>query len=228
MVAQAYTVTYEKEQKPKLNGQLSQIKDPAIIKQLESRVIVTAYTLLHKDGTSNFLVPDQDNQERDKTLSLDNAQNKANVNVVKVGANPKTSVLYKDLSNKMFLKSSNLMGKEFLVKDTLTSYQWNLTDETKIIGNYVCKKAVATDKEKSITAWYTPSIPIMDGPDQYFGLPGLIIELTDGNITYNALKVQETPDITIIKPSTGKEITKATYLKLRKERIEAIKQQFQN
>jgi predicted GIY-YIG superfamily endonuclease len=35
-------------------------------------------------------------------------------------------------------------------------------------------------KEISITAWYTPEIPINQGPENYWGLPGLILEVTDG------------------------------------------------
>ncbi len=229
LFAQTYTVTYEKEQKPNLKGQLSQIKDPVLRKQLESRVIVTSYQLLHKDGVSNFSVK-QENEDKaaDETLALESAQTKANVNVVKVGAESGSSTIYKDLANKVFLKSSNLAGKGFLVKDKLVDYNWKLSEETKTIGNYVCKKASTIHNGKEITAWYAPSIPINDGPDEYYGLPGLIIELSDGNITYNALSVQKTPDISIIKPSKGKEISKAKYQKLKQERIEAIKQQFKN
>ncbi|SFB80670.1 GLPGLI family protein [Flagellimonas taeanensis] len=229
LFAQTYTVTYEKEQKPDLGGQLGLIKDPALRKQLESRVITTPYQLLHKDGFSNFVVKeDTENEAGDQTLALESAQTKANVRVVKVGANKASSVVYKDMANKVYLKSSNLAGKGFLIKDTLEDYSWKLTEETKTVGNYVCKKAVTVDNGNEITAWYAPSIPINDGPDEYYGLPGLIIELTDGNITYNALSVQETPDISIVKPDKGKEITRAAYQELKKERIEAIKQQFNN
>ena len=30
------------------------------------------------------------------------------------------------------------------------------------------------------TAWYTPQIPVSNGPDDYQGLPGLILEINDG------------------------------------------------
>lgn len=229
LIAQTYTVTYEKEQKPELKGQLGLIKDPALRKQLESRIITTSYQLLHKDGVSNFVVKEETESKTDgETLALESAQTKANVRVVQVGANRNSSVVYKDVANKVYLRSSNLAGKGFLVKDKLVDYQWKLSEETKTVGNYVCKKATAVYNDKEITAWYAPSIPINDGPDEYYGLPGLIIELTDGSITYNALSVQETPDISIVKPGKGKEITKAAYQELKKERIEAIKQQFNN
>lgn len=226
--SQTYTVVYEKEQKINLKGQLNQIKDPALKKKLESRSVVTSYELLHKNGASNFIKKEENENKKDEALELEGAQTKANVNVVTLGNSSKTSILYKDLANNIFLKSSNLMSKEFLVKDTLATYNWKKTKETKTIGNYVCQKATANQDGKEITAWYTPSIPIKDGPDEYYGLPGLIIQLTEGDTEYNALSVQETPDISITKPSQGKKITKAEYQKLRQDRMEAIKQQFKN
>jgi GLPGLI family protein len=34
-------------------------------------------------------------------------------------------------------------------------------------------------KDVTITAWYTPEIP-NQGPENYWGLPGLILEINDG------------------------------------------------
>ena len=212
LFSQTYTVVYEKEQRVNLKGQLSQIKDE----------------LLHKDGASNFIKKEANENKKDETLELVGAQTKANVNVVKIERNSKASILYKGLADGTYLRSSNLMGKEFLVKDTLTVYNWKKSKETKAIGNYVCQKATSIHDGKKITAWYSPSIPISDGPNEYYGLPGLIIQLTEGDTVYNALSVQETPDISITKPSKGKEISKANYQKLKEDRIEAIKQQFGN
>src|SRR5690606_3312906 len=81
LFAQTYTVTYEKEQKPNLKGQLSQIKDPVLRKQLESRVIVTSYQLLHKDGVSNFSVK-QENE--DKAADEDRKSTRLNSSHVKI------------------------------------------------------------------------------------------------------------------------------------------------
>jgi GLPGLI family protein len=40
--------------------------------------------------------------------------------------------------------------------------------------------AVELPKEITITAWYTPEIPVNQGPEGYWGLPGLILEVNDG------------------------------------------------
>lgn len=226
--AQSYTVSYERKQKLEIGNQLDKIKDPAIRKQIESRLIRTAfYELLQKENESTFFLKQENENQTDKSLVLQGAKTKANVNVIKIGGNSPTS-LYKDLKNKSYLKSANIMGKDFLIKDVLPKYQWKLLKETKTIGNYVCQKATALYDEQKITAWYTPSIPISNGPDKYYGLPGLIIELADSNNIYSALTITQTPDITIIKPSKGKEVSNTKYQKLKKERLEALKQQYKN
>jgi hypothetical protein len=44
-------------------------------------------------------------------------------------------------------------------------------------------------KEITITAWYSPEIPISQGPENYWGLPGLILEVNDGKTTILCSKV---------------------------------------
>ncbi len=48
---------------------------------------------------------------------------------------------------------------------------------------------VETPKEITITAWYTPEIPVNQGPEGYWGLPGLILEVNDGQTTILCSKV---------------------------------------
>jgi GLPGLI family protein len=44
-------------------------------------------------------------------------------------------------------------------------------------------------KEITVTAWYTPEIPVNQGPESYWGLPGLILEINDGQTTILCSKV---------------------------------------
>lgn len=66
-----------------------------------------------------------------------------------------------------------------------------------------------------IEAWYTPQIPVRHGPSEYWGLPGLILEVSAGNTTMLCTKIIMNPeDISKIEaPQRGKEITKAEYQK---------------
>lgn len=59
-------------------------------------------------------------------------------------------------------------------------------------------------KEITITAWYTPEIPVNQGPEGYWGLPGLILEVNDGKTTILCSKiVLNSKDKVEIKPSNN-------------------------
>ncbi|MFM2266287.1 MAG: hypothetical protein RLZ77_1707 [Bacteroidota bacterium] len=68
-------------------------------------------------------------------------------------------------------------------------------------------------KEITITAWYTPEIPISQGPENYWGLPGLILEVNDGKTTILCSKVvlNLKDKIEIKAPTKGEEITQKKY-----------------
>jgi GLPGLI family protein len=64
-----------------------------------------------------------------------------------------------------------------------------------------------------VEAWYTLQIPVSHGPGEYWGLPGLILEVSAGNTTMLCSKVVMNPKetIRIEAPDKGKEITKKEY-----------------
>ena len=68
-------------------------------------------------------------------------------------------------------------------------------------------------KEITITAWYTPEIPVNQGPESYWGLPGLILEVNDGKTTILCSKVVLYPkEKTEIKAATnGKVVSQSVY-----------------
>lgn len=72
---------------------------------------------------------------------------------------------------------------------------------------------VEIPKEITIIAWYTPEIPVNQGPEKYWGLPGLILEVNDGKTTILCSKIVLNPkDRTEIKaPTNGKEISQESY-----------------
>jgi GLPGLI family protein len=68
-------------------------------------------------------------------------------------------------------------------------------------------------KEVTITAWYTPEIPVNQGPESYWGLPGLILEVNDGKTVILCSKVVlNTKEKAEIKaPAKGKVISQKEY-----------------
>jgi len=76
---------------------------------------------------------------------------------------------------------------------------WELFEETKMVGDYLCFKATTSytttnPKGKvfkhNFTAWYTPQLPYKFGPAGYGNLPGLIIELQGKRATYGVTKIK--------------------------------------
>src|SRR5690606_26321342 len=50
--------------------------------------------------------------------------------------------VYQNISEKMSYTEKDIFGKEFLVKDSLPQWNWELTNEKKVIGEYQCNKAI--------------------------------------------------------------------------------------
>jgi GLPGLI family protein len=64
-----------------------------------------------------------------------------------------------------------------------------------------------------ITAWYTPMIPVSQGPSEYWGLPGLILEVSAGNNTMLCSKIIMNPEekTKIEAPKKGQVVSKEEY-----------------
>ena len=149
----------------------------------------------------------------------------------------------------------DIFGKEFLIVEKLQQFDWKLLNETKKIGDYTCFKAkllvpvsdkqkkeyeeflkkeeikpslfkMQEPKDKMIIAWYTPEIPASFGPNNYWGLPGLILEVTDGKTVILCSKVVlNTKDKKEIKaPKNGKEVTQAEYDKIVMEKMAEMRE----
>ena len=149
---------------------------------------------------------------------------------------------YKNVKTNTQLQQQEFYGKKFLVEDVLQPIQWNMESETKKIGNYSCFKATALIPTNELTwysfswdklrntsesdsteikqikmtqveAWYAPQIPVRHGPLDYWGLPGLILEVSADNTTMLCSKLVLNPGeiIEIEAPSKGKVVSKSEY-----------------
>jgi GLPGLI family protein len=82
----------------------------------------------------------------------------------------------------------------------------------------------------SVTAWYTPQIPVSSGPESYWGLPGLILEINAGRTTMLCTEIVLNPSeaVSIEKPTKGKEVNREEYNLIVKKKTDEIKERFQN
>ncbi|AWI25499.1 GLPGLI family protein [Flavobacterium pallidum] len=76
-----------------------------------------------------------------------------------------------------------------------------------------------------ITAWYAPEIPVSQGPDNYWGLPGLILEVNDGKTIILCSKIVINPKekVEIKAPKNGKEVSQKEYDETVMKKMEEFK-----
>ena len=86
-------------------------------------------------------------------------------------------------------------------------------DQKEEVGKTNLMDELDLPKEITITAWYTPEIPISQGPENYWGLPGLILEVNDGKTTILCSKVvlNLKDQVDIKAPTKGEVIAQKKY-----------------
>jgi len=124
---------------------------------------------------------------------------------------------YKNLESGQMIDQRNIYGKKFLVRDELIKYEWKITGNKKHILDYLVMEAQTTIEDTIfVTAWFTPQIPIQNGPSRFGGLPGLILELDqdDGNNNILATSIvlgEIDPDDIIEEPKKGKQVNRKEF-----------------
>jgi hypothetical protein len=72
-----------------------------------------------------------------------------------------------------------LKGRDQFFEDSLFPMHWEPIAGERQVGEFKCKGATATFKGRTYTCWYSPEIPLPEGPWKLGGLPGLITEAYD-------------------------------------------------
>ena len=76
--------------------------------------------------------------------------------------------------------TERIMGDHFIFEEYLKPFNnWKITGETSRIKDFSVQKATVDFAGRSWVAWFSPEIPISDGPHKFMGLPGLILKLHD-------------------------------------------------
>lgn len=116
------------------------------------------------------------------------------------------NVIRTDLGTGTFIDQKKVFEETFLVKDSVRHINWKITDETRDIAGYTCRRANAIVLDSIyVVAFYTDEIAVSGGPESFAGLPGMIlgVALPHENITWFATKVNEvTVDPKNLNPPT--------------------------
>ena len=87
---------------------------------------------------------------------------------------------------------------------------------------------IEVPKTIEVVAWYTPQVPINQGPDDYWGLPGLILEINADRTTILCTKIVMNPEEKeeIEKPKKGEEVTKAEYNDIITKKMQEMREMY--
>ena len=243
MFAQDFSgrATYKTHQKSSFKlDSTTMAANPGIQEQMEAQM----RKMFQKTFTLDFTKSESMYKEEQELDAPKGPSANGGVMVMVMGGDGSSDILYKNILENRTAHKTELLGKVFLIKDNLVAYDWELTGETKNIGNYTCYKAVFEKEEESIeinmidgdvkeekvlkkrtlVAWYTLEVPISNGPRDYGGLPGLILEVNDGDLTIVCSEIVLNPkEVKEIKePTKGKIVTRKKFGNIAKEKTKEM------
>jgi len=103
--------------------------------------------------------------------------------------------------------------------EPLHSIEWVIGDSTKTILDYECVMASADYHGRYWTVWFTPEIPMPDGPWKLTGLPGLILEATEStgqhSFIANSIEISNQEIFPIYTPDKYDKMSRIDMLRIR-------------
>ena len=134
----------------------------------------------------------------------------------------KSYYYYVNHKNNELKAQKEFAGTLFLIESNLDSLTWRITSESKMFGQYKALKAISSikivNRSKEIQnyemeAWFSPELSFQFGPEGYYGLPGLIVEMDIFGYKYTFDRIDLDPrNEKINSPSGGKRVTNQKYL----------------
>lgn len=148
---------------------------------------------------------------------------------------------YTNASTSLIFSLQELMGKKYLISDTVKMSPWKFGTETKEILGYTCRMAYFTQSQEmttmkvengvmtpekrtvtqEITAWYTDQIRPSLGPERYNTLPGTVLALDVNNgervIVARNVELRELKKDELKVPNASTKVTQAEFRKIQEQ-----------
>ena len=164
------SVTYEGYVKTKPNLERHK-NNPQKLAELEK-----AFEDAAKVPSIHILTFDQEEASFILEERIENSQ-EAGIGKVKFTA---CNDLFTHYGENYVLANYDLHPKSYAIKKSLQPIDWKITNEKKELMGYEVRKATAVyDSITTVEVWYSPKLAYKIGPSQYWGLPGLILEVNE-------------------------------------------------
>ena len=134
------------------------------------------------------------------------------------------NIVFTELNKAQVISQKNLYGDLFLVSDTIRKIKWKVTDETKNIAGFDCRRVNGLIMDSIyVVAFYTDEIITPGGPESFSGLPGMIlgVAIPHEHITWFATKVysENVTASALIPPTKGKKVNNTSLLQKLKDAL---------
>ena len=179
------------------------------MKKVMSKVLVDQYTLEFTPMLSNY------------HLSKENTDNKYMYDNLKPN---ESNFVLQNFTTNSTLMIRNVFETAYSLSDSIKKFEWKITGEVREIAGFECKKAITKICDSVVVvAFYTDQIMVKGGPENFNGLPGMILGLAIPRLasTWFATKVESTP-VNIPKP-TNKSKKVVLWADINKELTKGIK-----
>jgi|GEM_PF-1943511 len=143
--------------------------------------------------------------------------------------NENPDIFFTNVTDSLVTDRRRVMDQAFIMEDKWVAPEWNIANMKVGMKELPLPTQLATAisiEGDTLTAYFTPSIPIGIGPRGYGGLPGAILYLKvqkDGRSTeYKMTTMQPNAPVELTKPADEKIITREEYKKQKKRATEMM------
>lgn len=114
------------------------------------------------------------------------------ISVSNFGKRGQTWKLYKNYPEGKLTFTDKIINTFYLIEEELAPQEWEILDGTDTVVGYPCQQARCSFRGRDWVAWFTPEIPVSEGPWKFNGLPGMIMKVADtaGHYSFEAVGVR--------------------------------------
>ncbi|MFT3947632.1 MAG: GLPGLI family protein [Agriterribacter sp.] len=122
------------------------------------------------------------------------------------------NIIFSDFTSARTTAAKQVFDESFLIQDSLKKYKWRITNDTRKIAGFECRRATTVIMDSVfVVAFYTDEIVAPGGPESFNGLPGMILGVVIPRLytSWYATKIELTDvkETAIAPPKKGKTTT---------------------
>ena len=210
----SYEIIYDFSYQPDSTDVNSKKQEDMVLFRNDSTSLFQSYVKYKRDSAMK--------KNREKAMRATHGRTTLNTEALTSGYRPNIlTVIEKDFENHKFI-IQKMAGVDTYQYEEPAEVDWQIQADTLTINGYACQRATTRVSGRNYAVWFTPEIPIADGPFKFFGLPGLIVQASDTKGFFQfRLKAFKAIDQTAIPPPPTHRVIATTKKKYRQAEAHA-------